>query len=264
MAPVPTNATIELAGRTVRRIGLGTNRLTDTPENRALLEGGVEAGLGHIDTAHLYTGGESERTIGAALASFADNLVAATKGGYRPGEGSPERLRSQVEASVERLRTETIALYYLHRVDPETPLERSLDVLKEYVDAGRIEHVGLSEVSVEQIERGRAVLPVSAVQNEYGLSERKWEPVVDYCEREGIPFVPFYPLGGGRPPALGEVAAARDASPVQVALAWLLKRSPTMLPIPGTLSPAHLRANLAAVEIELSDEEFAALDRGDQ
>ena len=173
------------------RIGLGTNRLTDTRENRAFLGQAVDAGVGLIDTAHIYTRGASERAIGAALAPFRDDeLLVATKGGYEPGAGRPERLRAELEESFERLRIDTIALYYLHRVDPGVPLEETLSVLGEYRDAGRIRHVGVSELSVEQIERARAVVPIAAVQNEYNLSQRKYEDVVDFCEAEAIASVP--------------------------------------------------------------------------
>jgi pyridoxine 4-dehydrogenase len=175
----------------VARVGLSTNRLTDRPENRDFLRRAVDAGVGFIDTAHLYAGGESERAIGAALAPFRDDeLLVATKGGYNPGGGRPERLRAELEESFERLRTDTIALYYLHRVHPGVPLEETLSVLGEYRDAGRIRHVGVSELSVEQIEWARAVVPIAAVQNEYNLSQRKYEDVVDFCEAEAIASVP--------------------------------------------------------------------------
>jgi pyridoxine 4-dehydrogenase len=251
-----------LAETEVRRIGLGTNRLTNTREHIAFVREAVAAGVSHIDTAHSYTGGDSEDTIGAALAQHADGAVVATKGGYRAGEGHPEVLRGQIEESLRRLRTDAIALYYLHRVDRKTPLEESLGAIKEYRDSGKIRQVGLSEVGIDQIERARAVVPVAAVQNHYNLSERRWEEVVDYCAREGIVFVPFFPLrgDGGRP--LAEIARRHAATPAQIALAWLLRRSPTMLPIPGTLSLDHLRQNLAALEIELSDADFDALSRG--
>ena len=167
-------------------------------------------------------------------------------------------LRAQIETSLRRLRTESIALYYLHRVDPQTPLEESLGAIKEYRDAGKIRHVGLSEVGVGEIERGREVVPIAAVQNHYNVSERKHEDVIDYCAGEGIVFVPFFPLrGGGR--ALDEIAARHDATRAQITLAWLLRRSPAMLPIPGTLSLEHLKENLGALEIELTDDEFQTL-----
>jgi pyridoxine 4-dehydrogenase len=243
----------------VARIGLGTNRLTDTGVNVAFVQDAVTVGVTHIDTAYSYTQGESEKTIGDALSRLAGAVTVATKGGYQRGEGRPEVLRTQIEQSLRRLQTETIALYYLHRVDPETPLEVSLAEIKEYRDRGRIKHVGLSEVSVEQIERAREIVPIASVQNHYNLSERRWEDVVDYCAREGIVFVPFFPLrgDGGRP--LAEIARRHGATPEQITLAWLLRRSPTMLPIPGTLSLDHLKANLAAFEIELSEADFDAL-----
>jgi aryl-alcohol dehydrogenase-like predicted oxidoreductase len=255
-----TPRTITLGDQRVNRIGLGTNRLTDTPENRDFLARAVEAGVGLIDSAHLYTGGASERAIGAALAPFPDGLVVATKGGYHPGGGRPERLRVELDESFERLRTDTIALYYLHRVHPGVPLEESVGVLWEYRDAGRIRHVGISQVSVDQIERARAVVPIAAVQNEYNLSERNYEEEVDYCESEDIPFVPFFPLRGAGGAPLAEVARRYDATPQQIMLAWLLKRSASIVPIPGTLSFEHLRTNLAALDLELSDEDYAALN----
>ncbi len=250
--------TIRLGDRELTRIGLGTNRLTDTAENRSFLEAAVDAGLDFIDSAHLYTDGASESTIGATLAPFAEDLVVATKGGYRPG-GGIEGLRAEVEQSFERLRVESIALYYLHRVDPEIPLEETMAVLAEYREAGRIVHLGLSEVSVEQIELARAVVPIAAVQNEYSLSERKHDEVVDFCAGENLVFAPFYPMRGGDSVALGEIAAAHGATPNQIKIAWLLKRSPVVLPIPGTLSIEHLRENLAALELELSDADFDRL-----
>jgi pyridoxine 4-dehydrogenase len=259
---MPVAKTMALAGRTVTRIGLGTNRLTDTPQNREFLSAAVEAGLNHIDTAHLYSGGESERTIAAALAPFPHDLVVATKAGYNRGGGRPERLRAEIEESFRRFGVETIALYYLHRVDPEVPLLDQVGVLKEYRDAGRIEHVGLSEVSIEQIELANTLVPIAAVQNEYGLGQRKYDEVVDFCAERRIAFVPFFPLRRQGRAALDEVAARYDATRQQVALAWLLRRSPTMAPIPGTLSLEHLTENLAAVEIELSDEDFERLGSG--
>ena len=243
----------------VGRIGLGTNRLENTLENVAFIRDAVEAGVSHIDTAYLYTRGESEETIGAALNPIPEGVVVATKGGYNPGEGRPEVLRSQIEESLRRLRTEAIPLYYLHRVDPETPLDESLGVIGEYRDQGRIRNVGISEVSVEQIRAARRVVPIAAVQNHYSLSERKHEGVVDYCASEGIPFVPYFPLRGGGSPALTDIAARHGATPEQVALAWLLRRSPTTLPIPGTLSLEHLRENLAAAEVELTNADVEAL-----
>jgi pyridoxine 4-dehydrogenase len=251
--------TLTLGDAEVTRVGLGTNRVTNTPENVAFLREAVAAGLNHIDTAHVYTGGESEETIGGALSPFPDDLMVATKGGYRAGTGRPEALRAQIDESLRRLRTDSIPLYYLHRVDPETPIEESLGAIAEYRENGVIRHVGISSVGVEQVERARNVVPIAAVQNHYNVSERTHDDVVDYCTQEGIAFVPYFPLRGGGPPALEDVAGRRGATPAQIALAWLLRRSPAMLPIPGTRSLAHLRENLAALDVELSQEEFEAL-----
>lgn len=251
-------ATLHIGEVEVPRIGLGSNRLTNTPEHRAFIQGAVDAGIRHIDTAHLYTGGESESTIGEALDPPPPGVVVGTKGGFRPGEGRPDILKEQIDESLRHLRTEAIDLYYLHRVSPGIPIEDSVGALREYQDAGKIRHIGISEVSVDEIERARRVAPITAVQNHYNLEERRHEAVVDYCTREGIVFVPFFPLRG-RPEALDRIAQAHGATPTQVALAWLLHRSPLMLPIPGTLSLDHLRDNLASLDIELSDEELDAL-----
>ncbi len=249
---------MKVAGKEVARIGLGTNRLTSTPENHAFLREAVEAGLGLIDTAHVYTGGDSERALGEALSPQPEGLVIATKGGYS-GSGDPAALRAQIEQSLDSLRTDAIDLYYLHRVDPETPLADSLSRIAEYRDAGKINEIGISAVTVEQIEAAREVVPIAAVQNHYNVGERGHDDVVEYCEENGITFVPYYPVKGDAPPALAEIARSHDASPEQIALAWLLHRSPAILPIPGTLSIDHLRENLAALEVELADEEYDAL-----
>lgn len=243
----------------VPRIGLGTNRLSHTPSHVEFIRDATADGVGHIDTAHLYAGGESETTIGEALSPAPEGVVVCTKGGYHPGEGRPDVLRAQVDESLRRLRTDSIALYYLHRVDPDIQLEESFGAIKECRDAGKIRHIGISEVDVEQVERARRVVPIAAVQNHYSLTERKHEAVVDHCEREGIVFVPYFPLRGVSSPTLERVAEHHGATPHQIALAWLLRRSPTTMPIPGTLSPQHLRENLAALEIELDDDEFSAL-----
>ena len=249
---------VTLGGAEVTRIGLGTNRLAHTPENVAFVRAAIEAGIEHVDSAHLYVGGESEMTIGEALPDGGpDGVVVATKGGFH--NGSPAVLRDEIEQSLRRLRTDRIAVYYLHRIDPDTPLEESLGAIAEQRDAGKIEHVAISEVSVDQIERARRVVPIAAVQNHYNLSERRWDDVVDHCEAQGIPFVPYFPLRGTDGPQLADVAERHGATPRQIALAWLLHRSPVMLPIPGTLSIEHVRENLAALEIELSAEEFEAL-----
>jgi pyridoxine 4-dehydrogenase len=249
---------MEIAGKEVARIGLGTNRLTSTPENHAFLRQAVDAGLGLIDTAHVYTGGDSERAIGEALSPQPEGLVIATKGGYSDS-GSLEALRAQIEQSLKSLRTETIDLYYLHRIDPETPLADSLGAIAEYRDAGKIRELGISAVTVEEIEAARELVPIAAVQNHYNVGERGHDDVVDYCEENGIVFVPYYPVKGDAPPALADIAKSHEASPEQIALAWLLHRSPAMLPIPGTLSVEHLRENLSALDIELTDAEYEAL-----
>ena len=244
----------------VARIGLGTNRLTKTSDHLAFVKTAVAAGVQMIDTAHSYTGGQSEETIGAALSPIPDDCIVATKGGGGgPGRGRPDVLRAEIEQSLQRLRTQSIALYYLHRVDPETPIDESLAAIKEYRDSGKIRYVGLSQVGIEQIERARAVVPITAVQNHYNLSERKYEAVVDYCTTEDIVFVPYFPLRGDGGSAAAEIAERYGVSTQQVALAWLLRRSPAMLPIPGTLSVEHLKENLAALKIELSDAEYDSL-----
>jgi len=251
---------VRLGDVDVARIGLGTNRLTKTKDNVAFIRSAVAAGVQMIDTAHSYTGGESEETIGEALLPFPDGCIVATKGGAGgAGRGRPEALRADLEQSFQRLKTDTIPLYYLHRVDPETPIEESVAVIKEYRDQGKVHQVGLSEVNIDQIERARRVVPIAAVQNHYSLSERKYDSVVDYCAAEGIVFVPFYPLRGVDTSALTEIALRHAATAPQIALAWLLRRSPAMLPIPGTLSLDHLKENLAALQIELTDSEFEAL-----
>jgi aryl-alcohol dehydrogenase-like predicted oxidoreductase len=228
-------AQVTLGDTSIARMGLGTNRLTNTAENVAFVREAVAAGIGMIDTAHLYMGGDSEATVGAALGgSSPEGCVVATKGGYGRGTGRPEVLIAELEESLRRLRTDCIDLYYLHRIDPDTPLEESLGAIAEQRERGRVRHVGVSDVSLEQLERARQVVPIAAVQNEYNRDHREHDDVVDHCAEHGILFVPFYPL-------------AADA-PAHEALAWLLQRSPTTVPIPGTLSIEHLRENLAAAE----------------
>jgi aryl-alcohol dehydrogenase-like predicted oxidoreductase len=251
--------TITLGSTTVPRIGLGTNRLTTSDENVTFVRAAVDAGLAHVDTAHLYTSGESEQTLGRALDLPRDGVVVATKGGYRAGEGRPDVLRGQIEESLRRLQTDVIDLYYLHRVHPDTPLEESMGVIAEARAAGRIRHVGISEVGIEQIELARSVVPIAAVQNRFNLEDRGHDAVIDHCAEQGIVFVPYFPLRGRDARPVAEIATRRGLTTGQVALAWLLHRSPAVLPIPGTLSLAHLRENLAALEVELTDEELATL-----
>ena len=184
---------LRLGDTVMTRIGLGTNRLTNTPEHVAFMKQAVGLGVTMIDTAHTYTGGQSEATIGAALSSVPEGRIVATKGGYAPGDGRAEVLRSQIEESLRRLRAEVIDLYYLHRVHADTPLEESVGAIAAYRDAGKIRHVGLSQVGIDQIELARQIVPIAAVQNHSNLSERGWDDVVDHCTREEIVFVPFFP-----------------------------------------------------------------------
>ena len=248
---------VKLGDTEVTRIGLGTNRLRHNDQNADFVRDAVAAGIELIDTAHSYADGESETTIGAALESSSAAPIVATKGGW--GDASAEALETQIEESLRRLRTDSIGLYYLHKPDPNVELEESLAVIERYREQGAIQRVGVSNVSVEQIERAREVSPVVAVQNHYNLDERGDEDVVDYCAENGIAFLPYFPLkaDGGQPAA--RIAAAHDATAAQVVLAWLLRRSPAMRPIPGTLSIEHVRENLAALELELGDDELAEL-----
>jgi pyridoxine 4-dehydrogenase len=256
--------TITLADRRLTRIGLGTNRLRNTPEHVAFIRAAVAAGVQMIDTAHLYTGGDSERAIGAALSPLPPSCMIASKAGFGgAGHGTPDVLRREIDESLARLGAKRVELYYLHRVDPETPIEVSLRTIAEYVHRGQIAHVGISEVTIDQIERARLVVPIAAVQNEYSLAERKHEAVIDYCHASGIVFVPFFPLRGADTPSVSAIAQHHGATPTQIALAWLLRRSPAMLPIPGTLSIGHLKQNLGALEIEISAQEFETLSGRD-
>ena len=241
--------TFSLAGVEVPRIGLGTNRLTT--DHVTFVREAVAAGVCHIDTAHLYSGGESERAIGEAIQGVSEDVLVATKGGYRGA--SPDTLGAEIEQSLRSLRTDAIGLYYLHRVDPDRPLEESLGAIKAYVDRGAIRHVGVSAVSVAQLEYARSVVDIVAVQNRYNLDEREHDDVIDYCERAGIAFVPYYPLRGDGGPGIADAARRLGVKENAVKLACLLRRSPVVLPIPGTRSIEHLRENLAALELDLGD-----------
>lgn len=255
--------TVTVGDLTVNRIGLGTNRIHDTPENRELLKRAVELDVNFIDTAHSYTSGDSETTIGLTLAPYADGLVIATKGGH--DNGQPENLRAELKDSLMRLKTDHIDLYQLHRVDASVPIEDSVAALKQCQDEGLIRHIGLSEVTEGELERALAVAPIASVQNEYNIANRRYETMVDYCSDRRIAFIPWFPLGGlaggtvDVERLVAPLAEKYGATPQQIALAWLLKRSPVMLPIPGTLSIEHLEANLQAAAIELSDEDCQAL-----
>jgi aryl-alcohol dehydrogenase-like predicted oxidoreductase len=264
----------------VRRLGYGAMRITgdgiwgspDDPEGaKRLLRRVVELGINLIDTADSYGPEVSENLIAEALHPYPDGLVIATKGGLRrtgPGQwprgGRPERLKECCEASLRRLRLERIDLYQLHSPDPQVPLEDSVGALKELQDEGKIRHVGVSNVSREELERARAVVDVVTVQNRYNLTERHSESVLEACERDGLGFIPWFPLAIGelaRPGGpLDDLARRHDAAPGQLALAWLLARSPVMLPIPGTASVEHLEENVAAQSIELGRDEVERLE----
>jgi pyridoxine 4-dehydrogenase len=257
MSTTEASTRLRLGDTEVARLGLGTNRLTKTPEHVAFVKEAVAAGVSFIDTAHTYAGGQSEDTIGSALSPLPDGCIVATKGGWNGAH--PDVLRAEIEESLRRLRTDRIGLYYLHRPDPQMVIEESLGAIKEHQDSGRIRLVGVSNVGIEEIERAREVVPIAAVQNPHSLTERRYEDVVDYCAAEGIVFVPYFPLRGVGGRALADVASRLGATEAQVALAWLLKRSPVMLPIPGTLSLEHAKENLAALDLELGDAELQAL-----
>ena len=259
---------VRLGERTVPRLGVGTNRLTDTEPARALLRRAVELGVAFIDTADIYQSGASERTIGKVLGGGTRNVLVATKGGMTRApdglgvDGRPEHLRQAVADSLRRLGTDCIELYQLHRVDPAVPIETSIGVLKEVQTAGRIRQIGVSNVTVEELERARGVSTIVSVQNRYNLLEREQEDVLDYCEEHRIAFIPYTPLVRGKvaeSKKLSEMAARYGVTPYQLALRWLLMRSPIMLPIPGTLSVAHLEENLAAADIDLTPGDFRRL-----
>jgi aryl-alcohol dehydrogenase-like predicted oxidoreductase len=264
----------------VNRLGFGAMRLTgwgilgepeDPEEARRVLRRAVELGVNLIDTADSYGPEVSERLIAEALHPYPDDLVVATKGGLtRPGgrwvpDGRPEHLREACEGSLRRLKVERIDLYQLHAPDPKIAFEDSVWALALLRDEGKIRHVGLSNVGVRELEIALDIVPVAAVQNRYNLSERFSEAVLQACEREGVGFIPWYPLATGRLARRGgpleEVAERHDATPSQVALAWLLGHSPAMVPIPGTSSVAHLEENVAAATLELTEEEMAMLER---
>ncbi len=274
--------TFDLGGDlNVVRMGFGAMRITgegiwgepeDPEEARAVLRRAVELGVNLIDTADSYGPEVSERLIGETLYPYPDDLVIATKGGLtRPGpgqwepDGRPEHLREACDGSLRRLKVDRIDLYQLHRIDPRVPAEESLGTLAELREEGKIRHIGLSEVGVEQLERAREIVPIASVQNRYNLTDRSHEDVLDFCEREGLGFIPWFPLATGNLARSGgpldEIATRHNAAPGQVALAWLLQRSPVMLPIPGTSSVEHLEENVAAADLRLSQEEFEELAR---
>jgi pyridoxine 4-dehydrogenase len=269
---------VSLGGEvSVNRLGFGAMRLTGEgiwgpPQNRnaalAVLRRAVELDVNFIDTADSYGPHVSEEVIAEALFPYAKGLVIATKGGWnRPGpnqwthDASPAHLRKAVEGSLKRLRLDRIDVYQLHTPDPVVSFEASVETLAELKNEGKIRLVSLSNVTREHIERARRIVPIASVQNRYSFADREWDYVVDYCERNGIAFIPWFPLAAGKVAGdvLTEIAKAHRATPKQVALAWLLRRSPVILPIPGTSSVEHLEENVAAASLKLSDQEYAQL-----
>ncbi|MGW5336378.1 aldo/keto reductase [Streptomyces bauhiniae] len=262
-----------------RRIGFGSMQLTgpghwaapDDPDRAMqVLRDAVDAGVTHIDTADAYGPFTAEKYIRKALLPYPDGLVIATKGGLtRQGPnqwaacGRPEYLQQCVEMSLRRLQVERIELYYLHRIDPAVPLEDQLGVLRDMQDAGKIGRIGLSKVTLEQLRTASELVDVAAVSNKYNLTDRTSEDVLRHCELNGIPFVPYAPLAAGAltaSDALGQIAQDYGATSAQLALAWLLHRSPVIMPIPGTSSSARLHENLAAEQISLTRDDMAAIE----
>jgi aryl-alcohol dehydrogenase-like predicted oxidoreductase len=276
--PAAGSGTITLGGElAVNRLGFGAMRITgdgiwgppkDPAGAIAVLRCAVELGVNFIDTADSYGPNVSEELIAEALAPYPKGLVIATKGGWnRPGpnqwthDATPAHLRQAVEGSLRRLRLDRIDVYQLHTPDPVVPLDASIETLANLQLEGKIRLIALSNVTVEHIERARKIVPIVSVQNRYSFADREWDYVVDYCERHGIAFIPWFPLGAGSVTGklLERIAKAHRVGPIQVALAWLLKRSPIMLPIPGTSSKAHLEENVQAASLQLTDGEFLEL-----
>ena len=276
--PAAAAGTITIGGDlTVNRMGFGTMRLTGKgiwgpPRNPKqavrVLQRAVELGVNFFDTADSYGPNVAEELIAEALYPY-PGLVIATKAGLeRPGpdrwveNGRPEYLRLKLEGSLKRLRVERIDLWQLHRVDPKVPAQEQFEAVREFQRAGLIRHIGLSEVSVDQIEQARKVVPIVSVQNRYNVTDRKWDKEVEYCQREGLAFIPWFPLSAGAldHPTLHAVGARHGATVFQIALAWLLARSPAMLVIPGTTSVEHLEENVAAAEIRLTGRDIKELD----
>ena len=279
--PAAASGTFSLGGDLpVNRLGYGAMRITghgvwgdpkDPEAARAVLRRTVELGVNFIDTADSYGPEVSERLIAEALHPYPADLVIATKGGLtRQGPnkwlpvGRPEYLRQQVEMSLRRLKVDRIDLYQLHRIDPKVPVAESLGALKDLQRQGKIRHIGLSEVKVAEIEEARKTVPIVSIQNEYNIGTRKSEEALNYCEANGIGFIPWFPVAAGKLAAPGgvldEAARRHEATVAQLALAWLLHRSPVLLPIPGTSSVQHLEENVEAAELELTDNEWSAIE----
>ncbi len=256
----------------VTRLGYGSMRITgkgvwgepaDRPEAVRVLRRAVELGINFIDTADSYGPGVSEEIIAEALHPYAAGLVIATKGGFdRSGpdkwseNGRPEHLKSACEGSLRRLKLERIDLYQLHRIDPKVPVEDQLGAMKDLQAEGKIKHIGLSEVSVKQIADARMIVPIVSVQNRYSVTDRGAEDVLEYCEKENLAFIPWFPLAAGRvsrASTISKLAELWKATPSQVALAWLLARSPVIMPIPGTSKVAHLEENVAAARLKMDE-----------
>jgi len=275
------SGTFTLGDLKVNRLGFGTMRLTgpgiwgepkDPEEARRVLRRGVELGVNLIDTADSYGPEVSERLIAEALYPYRKDLVIATKGGFTrqgPDQWAPvgraEYLRQQLEMSLRRLKLERIELYQLHRIDPRTPLEESLGAIKEFQTQGKIRYIGLSEVTPQKIEQARKIAPIVSVQNLYNLSDRKHEAVLQHCEKHNLGFIPWFPVASGKltrggTDALDEIARRHGITVAQLSIAWLLHRSPVMLPIPGTSSVEHLEENIAAAGVRLDEHEWAELE----
>lgn len=271
--------TIALGGKlTVNRLGFGAMRLTgpgiwgppkDHQAAIAVLRRAVELGVNFVDTADSYGPAVSEELIGEALSPYPKGFVVATKGGWnRPGpnqwthDASPKHLREAIEGSLKRLRLDRIEVYQLHVPDPAISFDASVQTLAELQSEGKIHLIGLSNVTREHIERARKIAQIVSVQNRYSVFDREWEHVVDYCEQNRIAFIPWFPLGAGGVghEVLSRIAQAHRVKPIQIALAWLLQRSPVMLPIPGTSSVEHLEENIATAALRLSKDEFRQLD----
>jgi aryl-alcohol dehydrogenase-like predicted oxidoreductase len=269
---------VSLGGElSVHRLGYGAMRLTGEgiwgpPKDRkgaiAVLRRAIELDINFIDTADSYGPHVNEELIAEALFPYPADLVIATKGGWnRPGpnqwthDSSPSHLREAVEGSLKRLRVDRIDLYQLHTPDPVVSFEASMETLAQLRNEGKIRLIGLSNVTREHIERARRIAPIVSVQNRYSFADREWDYVVDYCERNRIAFIPWFPLGAGKVAGdvLERIARAHQATPMQIAIAWLLRRSPLMLPIPGTSSIEHLEENVAAASLRLTEEEYQKL-----